>query len=135
MTFEGHNYWAVSERFRAGLRIAADYASTSDLLPPFATPAIVLRGIPAMRYQGNAVVAVEAEFTWQIDSRWSVNVFAGGGRAAKELDDLDGQPTLVTKGGGFRYLIARRYGFEMGLDIARGPEDTVFYIQAGTAWR
>ena len=135
LTFEGHNYWAVSERFRAGLRIAADYASTSDLLPPFATPAVVLRGIPAMRYQGNAVVAVEAEFTWQIDSRWSVNVFAGGGRAAKELDDLDGQPTLVTKGGGFRYLIARRYGFEMGLDIARGPEDTVFYIQAGTAWR
>ena len=38
-------------------------------------------------------------------------------------------------GGGFRYLIAKRYGFEMGLDIARGPEETVFYIQGGTAWR
>jgi len=41
----------------------------------------------------------------------------------------------VTNGGGFRYLIARRYGFKSGLDIARDPEDTVFYLQAGTAWR
>ena len=135
LTFSGHNYWAMGERFRAGLRIAADYASTDELLPPFATPGIVLRGIPAMRYQGNAVVVTEAEVTWQIDPRWSVNVFAGGGRVAKDLDDLGDQPTRVARGGGFRYLIARRYGFEMGLDIARGPEDTVFYIQAGTAWR
>lgn len=94
-----------------------------------------MRGIPAMRYQGNTVVAAEAEITWQIDPRWSVNAFVGAGRAANEIDDLDEQPTRVTKGGGFRYLIARQYGFEMGLDIARGPEDTVFYIQAGTAWR
>ena len=36
---------------------------------------------------------------------------------------------------GFRYLVAKRYGFEMGLDVAWGPEDTVFYIQGGTAWR
>ena len=135
LTFNSHNYWTLGERFRAGLRIAADYASTDDLLPPFATPGIVLRGIPAMRYQGNAVVVAEAEVTWQIDLRWSVNVFAGGGRVAMELDELGDQPSLVSKGGGFRYLIARRYGFEMGLDVARGPEETVFYIQAGTAWR
>ena len=135
LTFSGHNYWNLGQSFRAGLRIAADYASTSDLLPPFATPGIVLRGIPALRYQGNAVVVAEAEVTWQIDPRWSVNAFAGAGRAANEIDDLGDQPTRVTKGGGFRYLIARRYGFEMGLDVARGPEDTVFYIQAGTAWR
>jgi hypothetical protein len=135
LTFSGHNYWAVNDRIRAGVRLAADYASTGDLLPPFATPGIVLRGIPAMRYQGNAVVVAEAELTWQIDQRWSVNVFAGGGRAAKDLDDLGDQPTRVARGGGFRYLVARRYGFEMGMDVARGPEDTVFYIQAGTAWR
>ena len=135
LTFSGHNYWALGERFRAGVRIAADYASTGGLLPPFATPGIVLRGIPAMRYQCNAVAVAEAEVTWQIDKRWSVNVFAGGGRAARDLDELGDEPTRVTRGGGFRYLIARRYGFEMGMDIARGPEETVFYIQAGTAWR
>jgi hypothetical protein len=36
---------------------------------------------------------------------------------------------------GFRYLIARRLGIYMGIDIARGPEETAFYIQAGSAWR
>ena len=32
-------------------------------------------------------------------------------------------------------LVARQCGFETGLDIAVGPEDTVFYIQADAAWR
>jgi hypothetical protein len=41
---------------------------------------------------------------------------------------------VVSKGVGFRYLIAKRYGFAMGADIARGPEETAFYIQAGSAW-
>jgi hypothetical protein len=94
-----------------------------------------LRGIPAMRYQGNHVAVAEAEIGWQLDDRWSLLAFVGAGRAATKLSDLDAAPSRVAKGGGFRYLIASRYGFEMGMDIARGPEDTVFYIQAGTAWR
>ena len=135
LSVSGHNYWRLGERLRAGLRLAADYASTDGLLPPFATPGLVLRGIPALRYQGNAVVVAEAEIAWQIDPRWSLLAFAGAGRTANEIGDLADQPSRVARGGGFRYLIARRYGFEMGLDIAVGPEDTVFYIQAGTAWR
>ena len=48
------------------------------------------------------------------------------------LSRADG--VVVSKGVGFRYLIATRYGFVMGADIARGPEDTAFYIQAGSTW-
>jgi hypothetical protein len=132
--FKGHNYWQLNDKFRAALRVDIKFADTDGLLPPFATPDINLRGIPAMRYQGNLVTVAEAELTWQIDSRWSVNGFAGAGRAANSIDELDNQPTRVTKGAGFRYLIAQQYGFEMGLDIAVGPEENVFYIQAGTAW-
>jgi hypothetical protein len=135
LTFKSHSYWKLGDRFRTALKLTADYASTGTLLPPFAVPSISLRGVPAMRYQGNAVIAAEAEVAYQIDSRWSVLAFAGVGRAANEIDDLDEQASRVTKGGGFRYLIARQYGFEMGLDIAIGPEENVFYIQAGTAWR
>ncbi len=131
----GLNYWNFSERFRGGLRLAFEYADTESLLPPFATPGIVLRGIPALRYQGNYVAVVEGELVWQIDPRWSVLAFAGAGRAANSLGELEDSRSRVARGGGFRYLIARRYGFEMGLDIAVGPEDTVFYIQAGTAWQ
>jgi hypothetical protein len=134
-SFSGLNYWNLTDRFRAALRISADYANTTGLLPPFATPGIELRGLPALRYQGNYVAVAEAELTWQIDSRWAVLGFAGTGRAANSIGDLKDGPSRVTRGGGFRYLIAKRYGFEMGLDIARGPEETVFYIQGGTAWR
>ena len=44
-----HNYWQISKSLRTALRVDVDYASTDGLLPPFATPGIVLRGIPAMR--------------------------------------------------------------------------------------
>ena len=134
-SFSGLNYWNLADRFRVALRVGADFADTEGLLPPFATPGIELRGLPALRYQGNYVAVAEAEVTWQIDSRWAVLGFAGTGRAANSFADLKDGPSRVTRGGGFRYLIAKRYGFEMGLDIARGPEDTVFYVQGGTAWR
>jgi hypothetical protein len=135
MSFSGLHYWQLTDRFRVAMRLAADYAATDTLLPPFATPGIELRGLPALRYQGNAVAVAETELTWQIDKRWSVLGFAGGGRAANELDDLSDSPSRVTKGAGFRYLVAKRYGFEMGLDFAIGPEENVVYIQGGTAWR
>ena len=34
---------------------------------------------------------------------------------------------------GFR-LVARRYGLQMGFDIAAGPDNTVFYVVFGNAW-
>jgi len=134
-TLRSHNYWNISDSLRTGLRLDVDYADTDGLLPPFATPGIVLRGIPAMRYQGNIVTVAEIELGWQIDDRWALLGFAGAGWAANSGSQLRDAASRTTRGAGFRYLIARRYGFEMGLDIARGPEDTIFYIQAGTAWR
>ena len=129
------NYWKLTDRFRAAVRFETIRASTEGLLPPFATPSIELRGIPAVRYQGNYVAVAEAELTWQIDSRWAVLGFVGSGRAANSTEELKDSPSRVSKGAGFRYLIAKRYGFEMGMDVAVGPEENVFYIQGGTAWR
>ncbi|MGI9261305.1 MAG: BamA/TamA family outer membrane protein, partial [Woeseiaceae bacterium] len=134
-SLSGTNYWNVTDKFRAALKVAVDYASTGSLLPPFATPGIELRGIPALRYQGNFVGVAEAEVTWQVDDRWSVSIFGGSGRAANSYSEFKDAPSRNAKGAGFRYLVARRYGFEMGVDIARGPEEDVFYIQGGTAWR
>jgi hypothetical protein len=72
--------------------------------------------------------------TWEVDSRWSILGFGGVGKAANSSSDFGSSSSLVSKGLGFRYQIARRYGFHMGIDVARGPEDTVWYIQAGPAW-
>ena len=125
---EGLNYFRLGPSWRAGIRLAGEIADSDDPLPPFATPSLKLRGIPAARYQGAYVGLIEGELTWEIDRRWSVLCFAGAGRTAASASDFGSASSRVSKGAGFRYLIARRYGFHMGIDVARGPEDIVLYI-------
>lgn len=128
------NYLKINEQWRTALRVEANYADSDELLPTYATPFISLRGIPAARYQGQAVAMSELELAYRVNLRWELNAFAGVGKATNSFSDLSDSASRVTRGGGFRYLIARRYDFNMGVDIAKGPEETVFYIQAGTAW-
>lgn len=128
------HYLNLSKKWRTAFRVEANYANSDEFLPPYATPSISLRGIPSARYQGKSVAMSELEFAYRINLRWELNAFAGIGKATNEYSEFSGSPSRVTKGAGFRYLIARRYGFNMGVDIAKGPEDTVFYIQSGSAW-
>lgn len=130
----GLHYLPITEKWRSGFRVEVNYANADQFLPTYATPAIKLRGIPAQRYQGNAVVNTELEIVYKINNRFDVNVFGGVGYAANEWGELSDAKSRVAKGAGFRYLIARRYGFKMGVDVAKGPEESVFYIQAGSAW-
>ena len=93
-----------------------------------------MRGIPAARYQGQSVAMSELKVAYRVNFRWEVSAFAGVGKANDSFSDLSDSDSRVSKGAGLRYLIARRYDFNMGIDIAKGPEDTVFYIQAGSTW-
>ena len=40
----------------------------------------------------------------------------------------------ATFGGGIRYRLARKLGMDVGIDVARGPEETIVYLQFGHAW-
>ncbi|WP_413580726.1 BamA/TamA family outer membrane protein [Bdellovibrio sp. HCB288] len=102
--------------------------------PFYAKPFINLRGIPKMRYQGDVATSLEGEARYSPHPRWQILGFGGVGKAGDEFNDLSSAETATSYGLGFRYLIARLLGFQMGLDVARGPEDTVFYIQAGGPW-
>jgi hypothetical protein len=132
--FSALHYLQLSKHWRTAFRVEANYANSAGFLPPYATPSINMRGIPAARYQGQSVAMSELELIYKINFRWELNAFAGIGKATNEFSEFSDSPSRVSKGVGFRYLIARRYGFNMGVDIAQGPEDTVFYIQAGSAW-
>ncbi len=132
--FSALHYLKLDKHWRAAFRVEINYANADDFLPPYATPYITMRGIPAARYQGKSVAMSELEFNYQFNLRWAVNAFAGIGKSSNDLSDISSSASRISKGVGFRYLIARRYGFNMGIDIAKGPEDTVFYIQAGSAW-
>jgi hypothetical protein len=95
-----------------------------------------MRGIPYFRYQDENVALAEAELRWNATPRWALVGFLGAGRAWGTGGTSFGDSgTVVAKGVGLRYLIARQLGIYMGADVARGPEETAFYIQVGSAWR
>ena len=103
-------------------------------VPFYQYPSVDLRGIPVMRYQGEDVVVAETELGWNFTTRWTVLGFAGAGRT-KDVGPDDSTTTVYSKGLGLRYFIARRFGMHVGFDVAKGPEDTAFYLQFGHAWR
>jgi hypothetical protein len=97
-------------------------------------PFVDLEGIAAMRYQGPTAATVEIRGGVDVTPRWSVLGFAGAGRAADGLSDLSSADTHSAYGAGFRYLMARRLGMRVGIDVAKGPEETYWYLIVGSAW-
>lgn len=128
-----HGFVPVSESWHLGLRYDGVYSG--DETPFYMVPFVELRGVPAMRYQGNYVMALEAELRWDVTRRWSVVGFGGAGWAtddsASDLLDEDSHPA---GGVGFRYLLARVFGIRGGVDLAWGEEDHAIYFTVGNPW-
>jgi hypothetical protein len=116
-----------------GVRLEAE--TVSGDVPFFGFPYVNLRGMPALRYQGEDVVTLELEYLWGITPRWSLALFAGAGRATSvDVFGTDDE-TVAAGGAGVRYRIARKLGLQVGLDVARGPEETAYYLTVGSAWQ
>jgi hypothetical protein len=114
--------WRLDGRFSAG-----------DV-PFYALPYVDLRGIPALRYQGKNVGVTELELRYNLTDRWALVGFGGVGKTADSLSSFFEGESESADGAGFRYLIAKEYGIYSGADIARGPEQWVFYLQTGSVW-
>ncbi|MDO6386859.1 BamA/TamA family outer membrane protein [Uliginosibacterium sp. 31-12] len=128
-----YHWQPLSKSLVLGLR--GDWQLAQGQVPFWAQPYVKLRGIPAARYQDRQAAAGELELRFALDERWSVIGFGGMGKAYGGRNDFAEAERVTSWGGGFRYLIARKLGLLAGLDIARGPDDTAFYIQVGSAWR
>ena len=110
--------------------------------PFYFYPMISMRGVPAMRYQGESVALYEMQLGYEFTKRWRALVFGGIAKAYGHTSSLLKRENIsfwdaksvFSQGIGFRYLIAKRYGLRMGVDIARSNEDSALYIQFGTAW-
>lgn len=116
-----------------GLRLEGQ--ATSGDAPFFAYPFVDLRGIPAMRYQGESTLVGEAEYLWGITPRWTLVFFGGVGKTTSINEFLEDGKTVGAGGLGFRYRLARKFGLQAGVDVARGPEETSIYLTVGSAWR
>ncbi|MCU0940913.1 MAG: outer membrane protein assembly factor, partial [Burkholderiaceae bacterium] len=128
----GFSYTPIGAATVLGLR--ADGKFTRGEVPFYARPFVMLRGVPAMRYQGERTLVAEAELRHNVTPRWAVVGFGGAGKAYGGRTSFADARTVGAGGVGFRYLIARKLGLYAGLDVARGPEETAIYIQVGSAW-
>jgi hypothetical protein len=77
---------------------------------------------------------MEAEVSYNVYKRWFISGFTGMGNAYPSLPDFEKGKSVTTFGTGFRYLLARKLGANMGMDFAFSNDDFAFYIIFGTAW-
>ena len=128
----GNFYFGKRGVWMPALRIETQVSSKST--PFYAKPYVSLRGVPALRYQGDFTVLAEMEHEFSLSNRWSLVGFTGVGASYKSFDDMSSEGAIWNAGTGFRYLIARLMGLKMGVDIAKGPEDWGVYVTFGSAW-
>jgi len=119
-------------RYVLGLRF--DVSSASGDVPFYNAPYVSLRGIPALRYQGRTAGAFEIEARRLLGGRWSVSAFTGAGFVDTGFDFGETRDEIRIYGIGVRYLVFPQQDAWVGLDVARGPEDTAWYVQMGSSW-
>jgi len=127
-----NSFHKLGKKFVLGWRI--DGSSATGNYPFYAAPFVSLRGIPALRYQGESAGVVEIELRYQFAKRWAVLGFTGEGWtnerniADKTENEIDGY------GFGVRWQALPAKNVWVGLDLARGPEEDAFYIQLVHPW-
>ena len=135
----GMVYIPISKTFTLESKMMGESIVGEDV-PFYVYPFLMQRGIRIMRYQGEHTASAELQLRWEFIERWSALFFGGAGKAfGKDQLNLEQvsfseAPTRYSKGVGFRYLIAKKFGLRMGVDVASSEHDKALYIQFGSAW-
>jgi len=122
----------LHERFVLGLR--ADVATADGSPPFFAMPFVSIRGIPALRFQGDTAGVFEVEGRFNISPRWAAVAFGGAGFAHSGDPDFSTGLNIKAYGAGIRFQALKSQNVWLGFDIAKGPEEYAWYIQMGHPW-
>ena len=133
-TLDGNSRFYVPAHERLFLALRVDTSLSFGDTPFYALPAIRARGVPVTEYQNEYSVSSELQGRWNVWKRWSLIGFVGLGWVGGDIDALDDSQFVPSGGGGFRYLIARLLGLQMGMDFAGSEGEFAFYFQVGTGW-
>jgi len=133
--YRAHAFAYIPAGDKAVVALRADGRTARGDAPFYQLPFIDMRGVAAARYQDENVGVLEVEGRYYVTPRWIVLAFLGAGRDWGRGASFSDRGSIVSKGVGFRYVIAQRLGLSAGIDIAKGPDESAFYIQMGNAWR
>jgi outer membrane translocation and assembly module TamA len=87
-----------------------------------------------MKYQNKNTTVTEVEVNWNAFGRWNLVGFTGIGNAFASFEEFNDGKSVASIGTGFRYLLARKFGMQMGMDFAQSTDDFAFYFVFGTSW-
>lgn len=127
-----NGFFPVSKKWVSGVRM--DVQHVFDRPPFYLLPFIMMRGIPAARYQGFTTTLLETEQRYDFNRRWSVVAFGGLAKAMGKDQSFSDADLVYNYGTGFRYLLARAFGVRAGIDVAGGPDSFGWYITVGHNW-
>jgi len=137
------DYWTIgfqaqsfSEMMRKKLVLGfhVDLDSAGGDAPLWGYPWVTMRGIPALRYQNESTAVLETELRWDILDRWAAVGFVGVGATRGDVPFFEDESEIVAGGIGGRFLFRPQDSLWVGIDVAKGPEDYIFYVQMGQAW-
>jgi len=102
--------------------------------PLWGYPWVTMRGIPALRYQNESTAVLETELRWNILERWAAVGFFGAAATRGDVPVFEDESGILAGGIGGRFLFRPQDSLWVGIDVAKGPEEYVLYIQIGQAW-
>jgi hypothetical protein len=78
--------------------------------------------------------ALRTELRWNIFGRWAAVGFIGVAATRGNVPQYQDESGIVAGGLGGRFLFRPQDSLWVGLDVAKGPEEYVLYVQVGQAW-
>lgn len=111
-----------------------DYMHAGDDAPFYLKPFVQLRGAPALRYQGNNTLLLEAQFRAYVYKNWALVAFTGIGTAYDTFSEFSSAEWVYNYGFGARYELAKAFGTRVGLDFAWANQEFGWYVVIGTSF-
>ena len=131
---EANHYVKLSEKGVLASRVAMQYVAGDA--PFFLYPAfgqdVDLRGYQMGSYRDQFLVAAQTEYRHRFTER--IGAVAFGGVGSVSPDFLGWEKSLWSVGAGFRWVIAPKNNISLRLDVARGRDETIYYVGVGEAF-
>lgn len=127
-------YLPLGEKGVLANRLATMYASSSApffLYPAFGQGAD-LRGYQMGTYRDQFLVAFQTEYRHRFTRRIGAVAFAGVGSVSPDFAGWG--ETLGSIGAGFRWVVAPDNNISLRVDVARGRDETIYYVGVGEAF-
>lgn len=131
---DANYYLPMNEQAVLASRVATQYVSSDA--PFFIYPAFGresdLRGYQMGTYRDQFLIAAQTEYRHRFTERIGAVAFAGIGSVSPDF--FGWEESLWSVGAGFRWVVAPKNDISLRVDVARGRDETIYYVGVGEAF-